>query len=152
MEDSFLKVPKVGVGVLVVRDDQVLLGKRCGRHMNGLYAAPGGHLEYGESFVECASREVKEETGLDLDSLAFLMIGNYELDSRHYIDVDMVAVASTGGARVMEPDKCEHWRWYCFDDLPAPLFIVTERMIEAYLHGFNADSLSIERILKQQGL
>ena len=66
MEDSSLKVPKVGVGVLVVRDDQVLLCKRCGRHMNGLYAAPGGHLEYGESFVECASREVKEETGYDV--------------------------------------------------------------------------------------
>ena len=56
--------PKVGIGVLVFNDlNQLLLGRRTSAHGEGEFGPPGGHLEFGESFEDCAIREVKEEAG-----------------------------------------------------------------------------------------
>ena len=48
--------PKVGVGVMVLKDGKVLLTRRKGSHGAGEYSFPGGHLEYMESFEDCARR------------------------------------------------------------------------------------------------
>lgn len=56
--------PRIGVGVIVVKEGKILMGKRKGSHGTGLWAFPGGHLEFGESVSECATRELEEETGL----------------------------------------------------------------------------------------
>ena len=58
--------PRVGVGVLAVRhgSSSVLVSLRKSRHGRGEWALPGGHLELGESPVECARRELEEETGV----------------------------------------------------------------------------------------
>ncbi len=135
--------PFVGMGVLVTREQQVLLGQRRGSHGSGFYAAPGGHLEWGESFAATARREVLEETGLEITNLRLLCVGSYwferphqsEDGARHYVDVDVIAEAPTGEPELREPDKCAGWAWYDVDDLPAPLFIVTQRMIEAWQAG-----------------
>ncbi len=122
------------MGILVVRDGKYLLGKRRGKHMPGFYAAPGGHLEAGETFAECARREVAEETGLTVTTVALLTVGNYLFAEKHYVDIDVIA-ETEGEPVVMEPDKCENWAWYAREDLPSPLFIVTARMIEAHESG-----------------
>jgi 8-oxo-dGTP diphosphatase len=57
------------MGVLVMRRGRVLLGRRRGSHGEGYYAAPGGHIEFGESFEQAARREVREETGLEIADL-----------------------------------------------------------------------------------
>lgn len=52
--------PKTGVGVMILKNGKVLLGKRKGSHGEGEFAFPGGHLEYMEGFADCARREVLE--------------------------------------------------------------------------------------------
>jgi 8-oxo-dGTP diphosphatase len=134
------------MGVLVMRRGRVLLGRRRGSHGEGYYAAPGGHIEFGESFEQAASREVREETGLEIADLKLLSVGNYvfrrEDGERHYIDIDFVCEAPAGEPQLMEREKCDGWDWYDLDDLPQPLFIVTRRMIESLRSGVAINSLS----------
>jgi 8-oxo-dGTP diphosphatase len=142
--------PHVGMGVLVMRRGRVLLGRRRGSHSEGYYAAPGGHIEFGESFEQAARREVGEETGLEIAELRLLSVGNYVFrrqdGERHYIDVDFVCEAPSGEPHLMEPEKCDGWEWYDLDDLPQPLFIVTQRMIESLRSGVAIHSISeVER-------
>ena len=56
-------VPLVGVGVLLTRDNSLLLVKRKFDPDAGYWAIPGGHLDLGEKVEEAAEREAYEETG-----------------------------------------------------------------------------------------
>lgn len=106
--------PKVGVAVLLEKDHAILLGKRKNSHGNGQWAPPGGHLEYGESFADCAQREVLEETGLIVHNFHFVAVTNdvFWQEQKHYITVFMRSDIQEGEPVVTEPDKCEKWDWF----------------------------------------
>ena len=66
------KFPKIGIGVMIENDEgDVILGLRKGSHGEGEWCFPGGHLDFGETIFEAAKREVKEETGLDVEILGW---------------------------------------------------------------------------------
>lgn len=124
-------MPRVGVGVIVLRNGLVLLGKRKGAHGAGTWALPGGHLEYGEAVEHCAKREVKEETGLAIYPVAR---GPYTSDvfaeeGKHYVTLFVVARSGPGEPRILEPDRCEKWQWFRWSELPRPLFAPLESLI-----------------------
>jgi ADP-ribose pyrophosphatase YjhB (NUDIX family) len=56
-------VPLVGVGVMLTRDNSLLLVKRKFEPDAGYWAIPGGHLDLGEKIEDAAEREAYEETG-----------------------------------------------------------------------------------------
>ena len=64
------------------------------RDKSGTLALPGGHLEFGESFENCAVREVLEETGLTIQNVRFLTATNdvMEEEGKHYVTIFMGAV------------------------------------------------------------
>lgn len=132
-----MSAPKVGIGILIFRGGKVLLGKRLSKLDPGKYQTPGGALDNGESLEDCARREVREETGLDVANVRFQMVANipttYAPD--HHVQIGFVADWVSGEAMVTEPDKCESWDWYDLDALPAPLFDPTVRMLRAYRSG-----------------
>jgi 8-oxo-dGTP diphosphatase len=124
--------PRVGIGVLVLKQGQLLLGKRRGAHGAGEYASPGGHLEHLEGFAMCATREVREETGLEIANIRFLRVHNVTTYApRHYVDLSFAADWVAGEPEVREPDKVERWDWYDLDALPAPLFATLPTAIAA---------------------
>jgi 8-oxo-dGTP diphosphatase len=125
--------PKVGVGIMILKDGKVLLGKRKGSHGAGDYAFPGGHLEYLESFEDCARREIREEAGIEVKNLKMLCVSNItEYKPKHYVDVGMIAEWESGEPKVLEPDKRESWDWYPLDNIPEPLFFICRHYFEAY--------------------
>lgn len=119
-----IAAPRVGVGVIVLRDGLVLLGERIGAHGAGTWALPGGHLEFGESVEQCAWREVLEETGLDVQLIG---PGPYTSDvfvdeQRHYVTLFVLARSARGEPRRCEPHKCARWQWRRWSEMPMPLF------------------------------
>jgi 8-oxo-dGTP diphosphatase len=136
MEQNKENRPKVGIGVMVIKDGKVLLGKRKGSHGQGEYAWPGGHMEYMESFEECAKREVMEETGIEIGNIKFLRLLNLKTYApKHYVDIGLMAQWISGEPKIMEPEKCDGWAWYEMDNLPQPLFGTIESYIESYKTG-----------------
>lgn len=129
---------KVGVGVMVLKDGKVLLGRRKGSHGEGEYAFPGGHMEYMESFAETAKREVKEETGLEVENIRFVCLVNLKKYApKHYVHIGLVADWEDGQPKVMEPNKSDGWDWYDLDKLPTPRFETVDTTFEAYKTGKN---------------
>jgi 8-oxo-dGTP diphosphatase len=49
MKKFMEKRPLIGVSVIIIKDNQVLLGKRKNSHGSGTWAFPGGHLEFNET-------------------------------------------------------------------------------------------------------
>ena len=116
--------PLIGIGVLIWKGGRVLLGKRRGSHGDGTWAPPGGHLEFGETVDECARREVREETGLELAAIREGPWTNdvFEREAKHYVTLFVLAGCPVGEPEIREPMKCEGWQWFPWDALPGPLF------------------------------
>ncbi len=130
------KSVKVGVAVIVIKEGLILLGKRKGSHGAGGWQFPGGHLEFNEAIETCAKREVLEETGLEIQNLRFGPFTNdqFKKEDKHYVTLFVIADYANGTPQVMEPNKCERWAWFAWDNLPSPLFLPIRNLIK---QGFN---------------
>ena len=135
MSDIKVFRPVIGVGVLVWRDRQLLLGKRISKDQTSCWQFPGGHLENGESVIECASREVCEETGLKIKALRHIGFTNktFTMNQQQYITLLVSADYESGVVQMLEPDKCELWQWFDYQQLPTPLF----KPIEIFMSQHN---------------
>ena len=136
MENNLFSVPRVGIGVMIIKDNKVLLGKRKNAHGAGEYSFPGGHLEYMESIENCARRETREETGIEIKNVRFQFLANLkDYTPKHYVHIGIVADWQSGRPQIMEPDKNEGWEWYELDKLPEPLFKYVKNAVEYYLNN-----------------
>lgn len=117
--------PRVGTAAIIMRNNKVLLGLRQGSHAAGLWALPGGHLEYEEKFEECIRREILEETGMTVDIKTIapasftndLFPNESRLEKRHYVTLYFFCEAA-GDPQILEPRKCKEWQWFDPSDLP----------------------------------
>ncbi|XP_057809952.1 nudix hydrolase 1-like [Salvia miltiorrhiza] len=132
---------EVGVQVFLLNGNKVLMGRRRTAIGDGHFALPGGHLEFGESFEECAYREVKEETGLEISGMEILTITNnviMEPRAMHLVAVMMRAALAHPNQQPLnvEPLKCDGWDWYDWDHLPNPLLLTLQTAILGGLNPF----------------
>jgi len=124
--------PKVGVGVYIIKDNTLLMGLRKGTHGEGDWCPPGGHLEAGESWGECATRENDEESGLTIKNIRLGTVTNdiFGKDDKHYVTIALIADYVSGEPERLEPNKCLEWRWFSMDDLPENLFLPVKNAFE----------------------
>ena len=135
--------PLVGIGVVVWRDGKVLLIRRGKQPRKGQWSLPGGAQKTGETVRQAARREVREETGLEVEVAELVdVVDSLERDADgrvryHYTLVDFSARASAGEA-VAGGDAAEV-AWRDPADLPGlGLWSETERIIrlsQARLEG-----------------
>jgi len=124
--------PLIGVAVIVIKDNQVLLGKRKNAHGANTWAFPGGHLESNESITDCAVREVFEETGLGIKNLRFGPYTNdiFAAENKHYVTLFVLADHESGAPEVKEPHKCEKWKWSPWPPRLKPLFLPIQNLLK----------------------
>lgn len=126
--------PRIGIGVLLFNDkNEILLGERLNAHGASSFGPPGGHLEFFESFEQCAVREVMEETGLSLSSCTMLGLTNdfFEDEQKHYVSIFMgVPYPVTQTPKNLEPHKTKTWDWYALNALPTPLFLPLQNFLK----------------------
>ena len=125
------QIPRVGVGLIIRKDNNVLLGLRKGAHGAGTWCPPGGHLEFMETLEACAIREAMEETGVTVTNIQPPVFTEelHTEENKHYINLMLTADWGAGEPKVCEPDKCERWEWFAWDGLPTPLFLPLQNHI-----------------------
>ncbi len=115
------QTPKIGALAVVLHQDQVLLVQRSKQPDRGLWGFPGGHLEWGETVLEAAQRELFEETSVTaqpthyLDNLDMLRRDETGLVVSHYLLVG-VACRYQSGAPVAGDDALDA-RWFPIDQI-----------------------------------
>lgn len=130
-----MNVPRVGVGVMLVRDGRVLLGRRVSGQRPGWWGWIGGRLEFGETLQACAIREAREEAGVEVGRLRLLCISSIIVEDQHWIDVEFLGDILSGEPHVAAPDELTEWTWFPIADLPSPIFEPAERALQSYRTG-----------------
>ena len=125
--------PKVGVAIIITKNDQVLLMKRKGIHEMGTWSTPGGHLEFGETPERCAAREAKEEVGLNVVDIRFRAVTNdvFEETAKHYITIWMEGKTTSNDPTIAVENEVAEIGWFAWDSLPDPLFLSLENLLKA---------------------
>ena len=140
-----LDQPRVGVGIIIRRNDEILLVRRKNAHGAGSWSTPGGHLDPGEAPEDCAVREAREETGVEVGSVRFLAITNdiFENEARHYLTVWMEGDYLSGTETVAAKYEVSEVQWYPADSLPEELFLPLQNLIDGryYTGGRGAQAL-----------
>lgn len=133
--------------VVIRRGDQVLLQLRQGTgYMDGHWAtAAAGHVEAGETAVEAALRETREELGIGIAAEDLVPLttmhrtqaqspaANKRID--HFFSCD----SWSGNPHIMEPDKNAALAWFTLDDLPEALVLHERYVLERLRSGLPAE-------------
>ncbi len=113
--------PILAVSVAVFRQGRVLVGRRARPPMAGRFSLPGGVVEVGESLVEAAARELREEVGVECAIVGFNrhvepIIREGGRVRAHFVIASFVGRWTRGEARVsteidavawIEPEACD---------------------------------------------
>lgn len=134
------KIIKVGIRVVIINNDnKVLLGHRASTSLDtgGIYepdswTCPGGKQEYEETIFECAKRETKEETNLDVNDLIVLGAEDDISTDRHYITISVLTNSFSGELKEMEKDKIDRWEWFSLNNLTNNLYSPSKKSINLY--------------------
>ena len=101
----------MGVGAILFDGDRILMAQRGKPPLQGWWSLPGGALETGESLADAVRREVREETGLEIEPLGVLEIferimrDTNGVPEYHYVLIDYVCRV-TGGRLAAGDDVC----------------------------------------------
>ena len=130
--------PILGVGALIFERDRILLVERGRQPLKGYWSLPGGVLETGENLEQAVMREVREETGLEVQPLGVLEIFERIMrDARgapeyHYVLIDYVC-RITGG-RLGAADDASRAEWVPRRKLAQ--YLITEGTLPVIEKGF----------------
>ncbi len=123
---------RIEAAVTVIRDEtgRILIRRRApGGLLGGLWEFPGGKIEPGETPAQAARREVREETGLEVDDLRFLMRVEHAY-TRFLVNLHAFTAVRRGPARPPRPD--ERWvtlRGISRFPIPAASVRIVERLL-----------------------
>lgn len=113
---------EITTDAFIIYDNKVLLVKRKLEPFAGMWALPGGHLNYDETVEEACVREVKEETNLDIRIVCLFGVFSNP-DRGPYQRVTIVyEVACNDASGLKAGDDASEVGWFDFSNLPKLAF------------------------------
>lgn len=132
------------VSVLVFDNNKVLLGKRLGEPGKTKWALPSGYIEFEEDFLSTAIREVKEETGLEIEIISILNVQSAFLPPAYHF-LSIFLLAQEIGGSLNPGDDVEDVRWFSVaEPLPEMAFEPDAYLIQKYCNG-QLESIKVKR-------
>ena len=125
--------PGLGVGLVIIRDDRILLYKRVNAPEAGYWNIVGGKVDHMEPAEKAARREAEEETGLTIGRIERIGMTEQIIDAdrQHWISILYLARDIEGEPQLTEPEKLSDFGWFPLSDLPEPLSAFTKAAISA---------------------
>lgn len=131
--------PRISPAVIVavVKDRSILLAN-AGRFTHNFFSVLAGFVEPGETFEDCVRREVKEETGIDVEDIRYF-------GSQPWPFPDSIMVGFTaryaGGEICADGKEIKEARWFTADELsgieiPALKIIIARRLIDWFVENY----------------
>ena len=134
--------PEPTAGALIQDPDgRILLLKS--HKFNDQYTIPGGHIELGETAEEALRREIREETGLEIHDVEFLLYQDFVFDDsywkkKHFIFLDFACRTDCTDVEINE--EAQDYVWSTPDEtLRLPIDKYTARAIEAFMERRSSD-------------
>jgi 8-oxo-dGTP diphosphatase len=129
----------VDVHVILERAGRVLLCLRDGTgYADGLFRLPSGHLDAGETVIECAVREALEEVGVTIDPghlRAAAVVHHLSPEGKPRVGFFFATDTWEGEIVNAEPSKCARVEWAPADALPDNTVPYTVAGLDLYLAG-----------------
>ena len=130
--------------LLMNEKSEVLLLHRKGTAFgDGLYSLPGGKIEDGETALEAAVREAKEEVGIDVTDLDFIHVVDRRGADEEFFIFTFKVKAFQGEPKNCETHKCDYMSWVALTELPDNIIpghrqaIILSQQNNGYsLHGY----------------
>lgn len=125
----------VGCGAFIVNEkNELLLQLRNKAPEKEYWSIPGGRVELFETFEQAVKREVKEETGVDVEVVRLLGICDHiiENEERHWVSPSYLCKIVKGEPQIMEPTKHLDMKWFSLENLPEKITITTQDAIQKY--------------------
>jgi len=138
-------MPGLAVIVAVIHNDKVLLTKREDFEV---WCLPGGGVEEGESLAEAGIREVKEETGLDVELTRLVGVYSRMGGGMHDIHAVLYAAKPIGGELRTQPHETIEANYFPFDQLPKEMLFGHKKRIQDAVG--NISGVSVRQEVKIQ--
>lgn len=138
-----ISLPRVGCGVAILRNDQLLLVKRKRNPEAGHWGLPGGKVDPYEKVADTAAREIDEELGIQIKAPELLCVVD-QIDragGQHWVAPVFFVETFIGEPAIREPDALAEMGWFDLSALPAPLTEATLQALQA-LEGRSGGSLN----------
>ena len=127
-----LKNPIPTVDIIIEKNTGIVLIKR--KNPPEGWALPGGYVDYGESLEDAATREAKEETGLNVRLIRqFHTYSDPKRDLRHHTISTVFLAYAEGNAQA--GDDAEDVGIFGKDNLPTPIAFDHRTIIHDYFLG-----------------
>ena len=144
---------RVGSGVIILnQNNEVLLGHRCAKKADtggiigrDTWSLPGGKQEFGETIINCITREAKEECNLDIFNPQLLQVFDDMEPDRHFLTVLFMTREYSGEPMVMEIEKEDEWGWFNLNSLPENLYEPSRKCLEFYKSMINDNGRKREK-------
>jgi 8-oxo-dGTP diphosphatase len=129
---------KTSTAIIPFPNNKILLIKRKTIPFRNYWALPGGRMDPGETIEQTIVREVKEETGLDVEVVS--VVGEYvEKGAREGVEYEYYptcfVVKPVGGELLKQDSEIQELKAFNLNDLPKSLAFEHEKMIKDWLHA-----------------